>query len=157
MGDNIFEKFAQMVDVEGLKADAEAAASKSGDFEEVPHGDYEVKVTKIELGATGEKSKTPGAPMAKVWFSILAGEYKNQKIFMNQMLTSGFGIHKMNEFLISLETGIPVVFENFEQYDALFKQIFAEVDGKAEYQLAYTANPKNEKFSEYNIIQRFQN
>ncbi len=157
MGENIFDKFNSMIDVDGLKADVENAASKSGDFAEVPHGDYEVKVTKIELGATGEKSKTPGMPMAKVWFDILAGEFKGQKIFMNQMLTSGFGIHKMNEFLNSLETGIPVVFENFQQYDALFKQIFAEVDGKAEYQLAYTANPKNEKFSEYNIIQRFKN
>ena len=155
MGNEMFEKFAAMMDVEGLKKDAEAAASNTGDFEEVPHGDYEVKITKIELGATGEKSKTPCAPMAKVWFDILAGQYKGQKIFMNQMLTSGFGIHKMNEFLTSLETGIPVVFENFEQYDALFKQIFTEVDGKAEYQLAYTANKKNDKFSEYNIVQRF--
>lgn len=155
--ENIFERFNSMVDVEGLKADVEAAASKGGDFVEVPHGDYEVKVTKIELGATGEKSKTPGMPMAKVWYEVLAGEFKGQKIFQNQMLTSGFGIHKMNEFLTSLETGISVVFENFEQYDALFKQIFTEVDGKAEYQLAYTANPKNEKFSEYNIIQRFKN
>ena len=93
--------------------------------------------------------------MAKVWFEVLAGEYKGQKIFMNQMLTSAFGFHKMNEFLNSLETGITVVFENFQQYANLFAQIFAEVDGKAEYQLAYTANPKNEKFSEYNIVQRF--
>ena len=155
MGENIFEKFNSMVDVEGLKRDA--ASVKTGDFEEVPHGDYEVKVTKIELGATGENSKTPGAPMAKVWFDILAGDFKGQKIFMNQLLTSGFGIHKMNEFLLSLETGIPVMFENFEQYDALFKQIFAEVDGKAEYQLAFTANKKNEKFNDYAIIQRFKN
>lgn len=153
----MFAKFNDMVDVEGLKKDVETAASKSGDFEEVPHGDYEVKVTKIELGATGENSKTPGAPMAKVWFDILAGDFKGQKIFMNQMLTSGFGIHKMNEFLASLETGIPVIFENFEQYDALFKQIFTEVDGKAEYQLAYTANKKNDKFSEYVIVQRYKN
>lgn len=156
MTDNIFERFNSMIDLDGLKKDVEAA-SKNGEFEKVPHGDYEVKVTKIEMGATGELSKTPGAPMAKVWFDILAGEYKGQKIFMNQMLTSGFGIHKMNEFLNSLETGITVVFENFEQYADLFAQIFAEVDGKAEYQLAFTANKKNEKFDEFNIIQRFKN
>lgn len=153
MGNEMFAKFAEMIDVEGLKKDIESAASSSGDFVEVPHGDYEVKITKIELGATGEKSKTPGAPMAKVWFDILAGEFKGQKIFMNQMLTSGFGIHKMNEFLISLETGVPVVFENFEQYDALFKQIFAEVDGKAEYQLHYGQN--NKGYSVYEIVQKF--
>lgn len=155
MGENMFEKFNQMVDVAGLKKDVETAAANDGDFVEVPFGDYEVKVSKIELGATGEKSKTPGAPMAKVWFDILAGDYKGQKIFMNQMLTSGFGIHKMNEMLNSFETGITVVFENFQQYADLFKQIFDEVDGKAEFQLSYGQN--NKGYSTYTIVQRFKN
>lgn len=155
MGENIFEKFNSMVDVEGLKADVAKAETSNGDFVEVPHGDYEVKVVKIELGETGEKSKTPGMPMAKVWFDILAGEYKGQKIFMNQMLTSGFGIHKMNELLNSLETGITVQFENFQQYADLFKQIFDAVDNKAEFQLAYGQN--NKGFSTYTIVQRFTN
>ena len=151
--ETMFAKFNEMMDVAGLKQDIEAAASNTGEFVEVPKGDYEVKVTKIELGATGEQSKTPGMPMAKVWFDILAGEFKGKKIFMNQMLTSGFGIHKMNEFLNSLETGIPVVFENFEQYNELFNQVFDAVDGKAEYQLAYGEN--NKGFSTYTIVQRF--
>lgn len=153
MAENMFAKFNEMMDVAGLQKDVEQAASNTGEFVEVPKGDYEVKVTKIELGATGEQSKTPGMPMAKVWFDILAGEFKGQKIFMNQMLTSGFGIHKMNEFLNSLETGIPVVFENFEQYNALFEEIFREVDGRAEYQLAYGEN--NKGFSTYTIVQKF--
>ena len=153
MGENIFEKFNGMFDMAGLKQDVENAKNNTGDFVEVPKGDYEVKVTKIELGETGEKSKNPGMPMAKVWFDILAGEYKGQKIFMNQMLTSGFGIHRMNEFLNSLETGIQVVFENFNQYADLMKQIFNEVDGKSEYQLAYGEN--NKGFATYTIVQKF--
>lgn len=153
MGENIFEKFNSMIDIDGLKKDIESAASNSGDFVEVPKGDYEVKVTKIELVETGEKSKTPGMPMAKVWFDILAGDFKGQKIFMNQMLTSGFGIHKMNEFLNSLETGVTVMFENFQQYADLFKQIFDEVDGKAEYQLSYAEN--NKGYATYTIVQKF--
>ncbi len=153
MGNEMFAKFNEMIDVEGLQKDIETAASNDGDFVEVPFGDYEVKVSKIELGATGEKSKTPGAPMAKVWFDIVAGELKGQKIFMNQMLTSGFGVHKMNQFLNSLETGITAVFENFEQYADLFKQIFDAVDGKAEYQLHYDQN--NKGYSIYEIIKRF--
>ena len=154
MGENIFEKFNSMIDVEGLKKDVEEAANNSDDFVEVPHGDYEVKVVKIELGETGEKSKTPGMPMAKVWYEIIAGDYKGQKIFQNQMLTTGFGIHKMNELLNSLETGIPVVFENFTQYNDLFKQIFDAVDGKAEFALAYGEN--NKGYATYTIIQRFE-
>ena len=154
MGENIFEKFNSMIDVEGLKKDVEEAANNSGDFVGVPHGDYEVKVVKIELGETGEKSKTPGMPMAKVWYEIIAGDYKGQKIFQNQMLTTGFGIHKMNELLNSLETGIPVVFENFTQYADLFKQIFDAVDGKAEFALAYGEN--NKGYATYTITQRFE-
>ena len=158
MGENIFEKFNNLFGAEGLaglKQDVANAASNTGDFVEVPKGEYEVKVVKIELGETGEKSKNPGMPMAKVWFEVLAGEYKGQKIFMNQMLTSGFGIHKMNEFLTNLETGIPVMFENFNQYADLFAQIFAEVDGVAEYQLDYGENTKG--YSTYTIVQRFTN
>lgn len=153
MGENIFEKFNSMINLEGLKQDIADAANNSGDFVEVPKGDYEVKVTKLELGETGERSKTPGMPMAKVWFDILAGDFKGQKIFMNQMLTSGFGIHKMNEFLTSLETGISIQFENFAQYADLFAQVFNAVDGKAEYQLAYGEN--NKGFSTYTIVQKF--
>ena len=153
MGENLFAKFNEMIDVAGLQKDIEAASTSTGDFVEVPKGDYEVKVVKLEIGETGANSKTPGMPMAKVWFEVLAGDFRGQKIFMNQMLTTGFGIHKMNEFLNSLETGITVVFENFEQYNDVMTQIFNEIDGKAEYQLAYGEN--NKGFSTYTIVQRF--
>jgi hypothetical protein len=153
MGETMFDKFNAMVDVEGLKKDVAEAATSTGEFVEVPKGDYEVKVVKIELGETGERSKTPGMPMAKVWFEVVAGDFKGQKIFMNQMLTSGFGIHKMNELLESLETGISVSFENFNQYNELFAMVFDAVDGKAEFQLAYGENKKG--FSTYTIVQRY--
>lgn len=153
MSENIYEKFNAMFDVEGLKEDINKAEENSGEFVEVPKGDYEVKIVKLELGETSEKSKNPGAPMAKVWFEIVAGDYEGQKIFQNQMLTTGFGIHKMNEFLDSLETGIRVQFENFTQYADLFKQIFKAVDGTSEYQLAYGENSKG--YPTYTIVQKF--
>lgn len=149
----MFAKFNEMFDIAGLQQDIEKAKTSSGDFVEVPLGDYEVKVVKIDLGVTGENSKTPGMPMAKVWFEIVAGAYKGQKIFMNQMLTSGFGIHKMNQFLESLETDSTIIFENFDQYEALFREVFAQVDGQAEYQLHYARN--NKGYSVYEIIQKF--
>lgn len=153
MDASMLDKFNSLFDMEGLKHDIETSASSDGEFVEVPKGDYEVKVVKLELGQTGEKSKNPGMPMAKVWFEVLAGEFKGQKIFMNQMLTSGFGIHKMNQFLDSLETGIQIEFENFAQYDDLINRVFKEVDGVAEYQLTYGEN--NKGFSTYTIVQRF--
>ena len=154
MSENIFEKFNSMIDVAGLKEDVAKAAESSGDFVEVPKGDYEVKVTKIELGETGVNSKNPGMPMAKVWYEIIAGDYKGQKIFQNQMLTSGFGIHKMNELLDSFESGVSIQFENFVQYSDLFKQVFSAIDGKGEYALSYGEN--NKGFSTYTITQRFE-
>lgn len=152
MNEAMFEKFNSMFDVEGLKKDMESVGT--GDFVEVPKGDYEVKVTKIELGETGEKSKTPGMPMAKVWFEIIAGEYAGQKIFMNQMLTTAFGIHKTTEFLNSLETGIAVQFENFVQYADVMAQVFREIDGVGEYALNYGEN--NKGYSTYTITKRFK-
>ena len=101
MSNDIYERFNSMFDLQGLKADVEAASSN---------------VSKIELGQTGEKSKTPGMPMLKVWFDIIAGDFKGQKIFLNQILTTGFGIHKANQILKDMESGVDVVFENFDQY-----------------------------------------
>ena len=147
----MFEKFNEMFDLKGLQEDIDNASSNTGDFVEVPHGDYEVKISKLEVG---ESKK--GMPMAKVWFTILAGDFKNQKIFMNQMLTSGFGIHKMNQFIDSLESGVPATFENFGQYAAVCQEVFTAIDGVGEYQLAYMPNKKNANFSEYEIIKRFK-
>lgn len=155
MTENMFAKFNDLFDVKGLQKDIADAAANTGDFVDVPFGDYEVKVVKLEIGATGEKSKTPGMPMAKVWYKIVSGDLKGQTIFQNQMLTTGFGIHKMNELLESFESGVPVVFEDFDQYHTLFEQIFNEIDGKAEYQLNYSQN--NKGYSVYNIVQRFTN
>lgn len=150
---DLFERFNSMFDLAGLKQDIENAASNDGDFVEVEDGNYEVKVTKLELGQTGEKSKNPGMPMLKVWFDILAGPFKGQKIFMNQMLTTGFGIHKANQLLTDLESGVPVTFENFDQYHNMLEQIFAAIDGTGEYELAYTHN--NKGYATYQIVQKF--
>lgn len=151
MGENVFAKFNEMFDLSGLKSDIESAASNTGDFVEVPDGSYEVKVTKLELG----QSKKSELPMMKVWFDILAGEFKGQKIFCNQMMTSGFGIHKCNELLNALESGVPVQFENFEQYANVMEQVFTAIDGTGEYELAYGHN--NKGFATYTIVQRFHN
>lgn len=153
MGENLFAQFNEMFDIAGLKDDVNNASKNTGEFVKVPHGDYEVKVVKIELGVTGANSKNPNMPMGKVWFEVVAGDYKGQKIFMNQMLNNGFGIHKMNEFLTSLETGITIVFDDFEQYNELFNEVFAAVDGRAEFQLAYAQN--NKGFDTYTIVQRY--
>lgn len=155
MSENIFEKFDEMMDVEGLKNDlADLENNSNREYEKPPYGDYEVKITKLELGASGEKSKVPGSPMAKVTFEILNGELKGRLIFMNQLLTNSFGLFKTRNFLESLETDQTIVFDNFKQFGELMQQVFREIDGVAEYHLKFEAN--NKGYDTFEIVKRFK-
>lgn len=128
-----FSKFDKKVDLEGLKKDIEDSANN--DFKEVPHGNYEVAINKLELS---ESKK--GDPMVKMWFKIVSGEYKGSLIFMNQVITRGFQIHIVDELLRSLETDIEIAFESYSQYSDLLIEIFDAVDGNYEYGLEYSEN-----------------
>mgnify|MGYP003446722877 CR=1 FL=1 len=44
-----FSEFDKMVDVQGLKTDIKKAEENGVDYEEVPVGEYEVKIEKMEL------------------------------------------------------------------------------------------------------------
>ena len=147
MDASVFEKFNAQFDIEGLKSD-EANSGKSGEFVEVPKGDYEVSITKLELA---ESKK--GLPMMKCWFKIIAGDFQGQLIFMNQNVTSGFALHVANEFLNSLESGINAEFEDFVQYADMIESVFHAIEGD-EYQLAYGENAKG--FNTYTIVKKFE-
>ncbi|SHF52095.1 DUF669 domain-containing protein, partial [Caloramator proteoclasticus] len=125
---SIFEKFDKEFDIKGLKEDLKNVASNEAEYKEVPFGTYEVKIEKMEL----VESKT-GKPMLTCWMRILEGEYKNSIIFMNQVLSTAYGIHTANEFLRSLDSGIEVEFESFSQYNDLILDIHEAIDGNLEY------------------------
>ena len=141
-----FSKFDKKVDLEGLKKDIEE--SSSNDFKEVPLGTYEVAITKLELG---ESSK--GDPMVKVWFKILEGEYKGSLIFMNQVVTKGFQIHIVDEFLRSLDTDIEIAFESYSQYAELLADVYEAIEGNFEYALEYG---ENKGFNTFKITDVFE-
>lgn len=142
---NIWEKFDKAIDVEGLQKDVQEAAENGTNFREVPHGEYEVKIEKLEL----VESKA-GDPMVTVWFKVLAGDYKGSMIFMNQVITKGFQIHIMNEFLRSLDSGYDVEFRSYSQYGQLLMDIHEVIDGELEYLLKYSEGKKG--FSNYEIV-----
>lgn len=142
---NIWEKFDKAIDVEGLQKDVQEAAENGANFREVPHGEYEVKIEKLEL----VESKA-GDPMVTVWFKVLAGDYKGSMIFMNQVITKGFQIHIMNEFLRSLDSGYDVEFRSYSQYGQLLMNIHEAIDGELEYLLKYSEGKKG--FSNYEIV-----
>lgn len=146
---NIWEKFDKAIDVEGLQKDVQEAAKNGANFREVPHGEYEVKIEKLEL----VESKA-GDPMVTVWFKVLAGDYKGSMIFMNQVITKGFQIHIMNEFLRSLDSGYDVEFRSYSQYGQLLMDIHEAIDGRLEYGLKYDEGKKG--FSTYEITDVYE-
>ena len=130
---NVWEKFDKTIDTKGLVQDVQAAAENSGDYKEVPFGQYEVQIEKLEL----VESKK-GDPMVSIWFGIVAGEYKKCKLFYNQVILQGFQIHKMNEFIRRLGTGRQIEFVSYTQYAKLLEQILDDIYAKLEYGLEYT-------------------
>ena len=149
---NIFDKWDDTIDTEGLAKDVqEAAQNNTGTFKEVPHGDYEVAIHQMEL-----KASSKGDPMVSIWFKIVSdGEFKGSMIFMNQVVTQGFQVHIVNEILrmmVSEMEDAPVVeFLSYKQYANLIMDIFEAVNENFEYALSYKKGKKD--FSTYEITE----
>lgn len=149
MATNVWEKFNKTMDLEALRGEIKAASENKREFKDVPKGDYEVKVEKLELS----ESKS-GKPMMVCWMKVLAGEYKNQKIFYNQVMHMGFGIHKACEFLSALHSDLVIEFIDFEQFDNLLMDVMESIDVQYEYALQYGEDKKG--FSTYEIKEVFE-
>ena len=140
---DMFEKWNSNIDLAGLQQDIKNAQDNNKEFETVPHGEYEVKLDKLELKATKK-----GDPMVSAWFTILEGKYKNSKLFMNQVVTQGFQIHIVNEFLRSMKTDIDVDFEDYKQYAELLLDVAEFCDANnLEFAIKYEDNKGYDKFT----------
>lgn len=147
---NIWDKFDKEIDTKGLQEDVkEAAVNGAGSFKEVPHGEYEVEVNKMELIASKK-----GDPMVSIWFKVVSGEYKGSLIFFNQVITQGFQIHIANELLRSMDTGIDVEFKTYKQYGEMVMDLAEAIDGQLEFALKYGAGKKG--FNTYEITEVFE-
>ena len=140
---DMFEKWNSNVDLAGLQKDVKDAQDNNKEFEKVPHGEYEVKVDKMEL-----KASKKGDPMVSIWFTILEGKYKNSKLFLNQVITQGFQIHIMNTFLKSMGTSVNVEFVDYKQYAEMLMDIAEECDSAGlEFAIKYEDNKGYDKFT----------
>lgn len=140
---DMFEKWNSNIDLAGLQQDIKDARDNNKEFEVVPHGEYEVKLDKLELKATKK-----GDPMVSAWFTILEGKYKNSKLFMNQVVTQGFQIHIVNEFLRSMKTDIDVDFVDYKQYAELLLDVAEFCDANnLEFAIKYEDNKGYDKFT----------
>lgn len=137
---SVFDKWNKAIDVEGLAKDTKEVETNggTGDYAEVPVGTYEVKIEKMEL-----KESSKGDPMFSAWFRIIAGQYENQLLFMNQVITQGFQIGQVNKFLRSLDVVDEVEFKNYGQYNDLIMDAFEAVDGNLEFLLEFKKSKKD--------------
>lgn len=148
MADKKFDwsKFDKNVDIEALEADVkEVEENGGGNFEPIPDGQYEVEVEVMEL--TTSKA---GDPMLKVWFKVLEGDYKGQRIFYNKVMQPqndrafGLQVHQNNELLRALWDceKDDVKFTGFEDYAELVLDIHEDIEGKFEYLLKKETDDK---------------
>lgn len=97
---------------------AKAKENSNNNSNEQLYGTFVVKVDKIELGETSEKSKQPHMPMGKIQFRIVEGQYKNKCLFMNKLLVcrdkegklTTIGLKIFDDFLNSLQPTFNVSF-----------------------------------------------
>ena len=140
---DMFEKWNSNADLAGLQKDIKDAQDNKREYEEIPHGEYEVKIDKMEL-----KSSKKGDPMVSIWFTILEGKYKKSKLFMNQVVTQGFQIHIVNTFLKSMGTDLNIEFVDYKQYAELLLDVAEECDtNNLEFVLKYEDNKGYDKFT----------
>lgn len=146
-----FSKYDKMVDLDGLKTDVKEAMENGGDFKEVPHDAYEVQVEKLELGMSKSEK-----PMIKIWYKILDGDYKNSKIFHNQLVDTGQKIHIAKQLLDSFSEGDkPIEFETYQQYAEDIENLKDYIDKhKLEYSLEYSKNKNG--YDTYRILEVFE-
>lgn len=112
---------------EAIKALKEAEQNNK-EFEEVPDGAYMCKLEKLELG----EAKSSGKPMIKGQFRILEGAHKKQCLFINQVFTPGFPMHKGLQFLRSLKVfdESEIDFDgDFKDFEDLLLDIAEEAEG----------------------------
>ena len=145
---DMFEKWNNNADLAGLQQDIKDAQDNNREYDEIPHGEYEVKVDKMELKAT----KTDKQPMVSIQFRIISGKYKNCCLFFNKKIggtkNDGFMIHQSNEFLRSMDTGIDVEFVDYKQYADLLLDVAEECDANnLEFAIKYEDNKGYDKFT----------
>lgn len=127
----------------------EANNGKSMEYAEIPVGTYDVQVSKLQLTASKK-----GSPMVSCWFKISNGNFKDNTIFYNQVVSQAFQIHIVNDLLRQLNPNYPVEFISFKQYGEMLQDFFKTINGIYEYTLDYGITSKG--FNTYNVKKTYE-
>ena len=144
-----FAKFDRNIDVEGIKADLQNV-NDDVLFDEVPHDQYEVRIKNMEL-----KESKKGMPMVSIWFEIVAGDFKNRLIFMNQVVTQAFQVHICNNLFKSFGTGLEIKFENYVQYSGLICDLAEAIESQG--LTFYLEYGEKKGFNTFKVLEVFEN
>lgn len=159
MESSIYDRWDREIDTTALQNDVDRGARNRGTYRDVPAGTYEVKVEKMELIASKK-----GDPMVSIWFRVVAGQYRNNRIFYNQVIKTPFGLKNNNNLLKAMELRTIAkteqeqgkLFKSFSQYANLLMDCAEEIDsGKLTFQLEYGENDKG--FHTFEIADVFEN
>lgn len=128
-----FTKFDNLIDKDEMEKDIKEA--KENEYVEVPAGQYECTIEKLEIGETKEKHE----PMFKAMLRITEGEFEKQCLFFNRKIYGNKKSDKWNDgraiqtvigWLENLECDIDIYFENYSQFNDLICDIAEDVVGK---------------------------
>lgn len=82
------------------------AFDKSGTFEALPEGNYDLEVVEAEV-----KTASTGTDMLAVQFKVLDGEYANRRVFRNYPITAK-AIGFLKALYAACQLDLPVLVEN---------------------------------------------
>ena len=134
--------------------EANTDSNSGGDYEEVPHGNYEVSVETMEIKATKKTNK----PMLSIWFRIVEGKFENSVIFYNQVLEKDFQISMAKKMLKSMvakcDKAPDIVFEGYGAFNTLVMDVHELIADDYEFLLEYKAGKNG--FSNYAIKEVYE-
>ena len=135
-----FSDLDKQIDFDALRKETDEIKKNggTGEYKEIPAGEYHGKFEKLEVGTTKD-----GRPMLKAMFRITDGEYKKHCLFMNRVL---YGTKNDANMIASaegwLETLEPsdevgaVIFRGYDAFSDLVMDI-AEDISELEYDVDY--------------------
>lgn len=140
---SIFDKYADKINADDLKAsqkEIQDNANGGGQREEVPVGNYEVKVDKLEC-----KMSKSNNLMVSIWFRILKGKFEKSVIFYNGVFKEDWMRHRVAKILSDLlddgdrtaEINLILKSNNMQVINDFCMDIHEAIDGRLEYLLDY--------------------
>ena len=135
------------------------------EFVEIPRGDYEVKVVDMKCKEVEPDENHPYTRNRLVInFEILTGDYAGNSVYYTQNFDAVWMLKAAGRFIKTLKTNVDMDASKYVtdgefdrvKYHEMLQEIYDDITSRGlEYQLSITANPKNEKYNVYSIVQVF--